>query len=186
MLNTKYFILGGKDGEEPRAQYNPQALGHAWFVKKYQLVANADSEIMALNTFDPATTAIVDKRFEGELKDFNNNFSDSLAKIELVNYKANELTYKYKSSQPGLVVFSEIYYQPGWNAYVDGKLSPHFRTNYILRGMVLPAGEHQVVFKFEPKTYKIGQTIALISSILIFGFVGGMGYLEYKKSKSGK
>jgi hypothetical protein len=182
MLNTKYFIVG-KEGEEPRAQINPQAMGNAWFVKQYQLAANADSEINALNTFDPATTAIVDKRYEGELKGFANNFNDSLAKIQLTSYKANELKYKSNAAQSGLAVFSEIYYQPGWNAYIDGKPAPHFRTNYILRGMIVPAGAHEIVFKFEPTSYRTGQNIALISSILILAFVGIMIFLEFKKSK---
>lgn len=184
MLNTKYFIVGGKDGQEPRAQLNPEAMGNAWFVKNYQLAANADSELNALNTFNPATTAIVDKRFENELQGFKNSFSDSLAKIQLTQYKANELKYKTSTNENGLAVFSEIYYQPGWNAYIDGKPAPHFRTNYILRGMIIPAGTHEVVFKFEPSSYKTGQNIALICSILILAFLGVMIFLEFKKQKA--
>lgn len=182
MLNTKYFIVG-KEGEEPRAQMNPGALGHAWFVKNCEIVANADSEMAALNRFDPAATAIVDKRFEAEVKGLG-SFNDSLAKIELTSYKANELIYKTNAKQEGFGVFSEIYYQPGWNAYVDGKLMPHIRVNYVLRGMVIPQGQHEIIFKFEPKTYANGQRIALASSILILCFLGGMLFLENKQKKS--
>jgi len=183
MLNTKYFIAG-KEGEEPRAQINPQAMGNAWFVKNYSLAANADSELNALNTFNPTTTAIVDKRYEAELKGFANNFNDSLAQVKLTSYKANELKYKSSAAQTGLIVFSEIYYQPGWNATIDGKPAPHFRTNYILRGMIVPAGTHEITFKFEPTSYKTGQSIALVSSILIFAFLGVMIFLEFRKNKT--
>jgi len=182
MLNAKYFITG-KDGEEPRAQRNPQACGNAWFIKELKVVENADSELMALANFQPLNTAFVDKRFANEVKDFKNTFTDSTAKITLTHYKANHLTYHSQSLQNGFGVFSEIYYQPGWNAYIDGKPANHIRVDYVLRGMEIPAGEHTVEFKFEPTNYKTGKNISLASSILIFTFVGGMLFLEFRKKQ---
>ncbi|MFZ4520982.1 MAG: YfhO family protein [Bacteroidales bacterium] len=165
MLNTKYFILPNND-KQPVAFPNPRALGNAWFVKNVQMVDNADAEIKAIAGFKPDSLAIVDKSFSGNLTAFT-PARDSADVISLDKYAANELEYSYKSKNSGLAVFSEIYYPKGWNAYVDGQITPHFRADYVLRAMVLPAGEHKVRFKFEPGVYLIGEKISLISSIIL-------------------
>ena len=166
MLNTKYFI--SPKGE---AQQNPDAMGNAWFVSEISIVPNADSEIAGLNEFDPATTAIVDTRFSEQIIDVVENKD---ANIILTEYKPNYLKYSSNSQKDGIVIFSEIYYDKGWNAYVDGELKPHFRANYVLRGMQIPSGNHVIEFKFEPSTYKIGETVSRASSLillLLFAFV---------------
>ncbi len=180
MLNTKYFILPDRD-KQPAAFLNNNALGNAWFVSGTQMVENADAEIKALDGFDPQKVAVVDKSFAGELTSFL-PAKDSTDYIVLVNYSANELLYHYNIKNKGLAVFSEIYYPKGWNAYVDDKLAPHFRANYVLRAMVLPAGEHNVRFKFEPGLYAIGENISLISSILLIAIVLIMAGFELWKA----
>ena len=179
MLNTKYFIVNNKQTNQPEVSQNPGALGNSWFVNEVKIVANADSEIKALTNFNPAMTAVVDKRFEQEVQGYKSK--DSTAKITLTDYKTNYLTYESNSTSNNVAVFSEIYYQPGWNAYVDGQLKPHFRVNYVLRGMQLPAGKHKVEFKFEPTTYYNGQKIAYASSFLIILLVIGALFMEFKK-----
>ena len=169
MLNTKYFIINSKEKGEV-AQKNPEALGNAWFVKKYRTVNSADEEINAMNKFNPSEEAIVDKRFAGELKDIDQK-SDSTASIRLVNYKPNFLEYSSISNSRNLAVFSEIYYNKGWDAFIDNKPVTHFRVNYVLRALVIPPGKHSIVFKFEPKMYFIGNKIELISSILLILFL---------------
>lgn len=187
MLNTKYFIVPDQQ-KMPMAQRNPDNLGNAWFVDNYKLVESPDSEIVALTEFDPAKTAIIDKRFANYVDGYKTAV-DSLAGIILSEYKINELKYKYNSNKEQLTVFSEIYYEKGWNAYVDGVETPHFRVNYVLRAMVLPAGEHEVVFKFQPKSYVIGGKIALASSVLfillfiVFISVEVRKYLKKLKTK---
>ncbi len=172
MLNTKYFIIRSPENNRPLAQRNPDVLGNAWFVENYKFVANADSEITALSDFNPEREAIIDKRFEKHLKKFANKI-DSEAIIKLTEYKPNHLTYQSQANSNQLAVFSEIYYNKGWNAYVDGELTPHFRSNYVLRAMLVPEGKHKIEFKFEPKAYKIGNNISLVSSaILILLFIG--------------
>ena len=179
MLNTKYFIFPSQQGA-PMVQQNPERLGNAWFVDNYKLVENPDSEIVALTDFNPKVTAIIDKRFTNFVEGYKTGV-DSLGGIILTEYKANELKYKYNSKKDQLTVFSEIYYEKGWKAFVDGEEVPHFRVNYILRAMVLPAGEHEVVFKFKPKSYIIGSRISLASSILfVLVFLGFIG-IEVKK-----
>lgn len=181
MLNTKYFIYKGKSGV-PEVQINMEALGNCWFVDNIKWVNNADEEILALNDFDPATTAIIDKRFEGVLQGFNPS-PDSLATIVETDYKPNQLTYKSNSKKDGLAVFSEIYYPSGWKVFIDGSEAEHLRVNYVLRALKVPAGQHEIVFKFEPKTYFVGEKISMASSILlalvlIFGI-----FSEYKRCR---
>jgi len=179
MLNTKYFILPTQDGNAV-VQQNPGALGNAWFVKEYKLVANADSEILALKNFDPAKTAVVDKRFASLVKGWKYQ-PDPGAKIKLVSYAPNKLVYEYNSKVPQFVVFSEIYYPKGWEAYIDGKPAPHFRVNYVLRAMIVPAGKHTIEFVFKPKGYFLGYKIAYVFLILLFAATGLVIYLIYKK-----
>lgn len=180
MLNTRYFIVPDSAGNDV-VRKNPDALGPAWFVKEYKLVVNADSEIAALTHFDPSATAIVDKRFESSVKDFKYN-ADSTATIKLNSYKPNDLIYKSSSKTPQLTVFSEIYYDKGWNAYVDGKLTPYFRTNYVLRGMIIPAGDHTIEWKFEPSVYYTGEKIGYVFNILLIVIViGGLGLVAYRQ-----
>lgn len=183
MLNTKYFILAAKDGEPPVAQQNPGALGAAWFVKNYRFVANADSEITALTGFLPRETAIVDQRFNDQLAGLKINF-DSSATLKLSDYKANHLTYQSAASSEQLGVFSEIYYDKGWNAFIDGKPVPHFRVNYVLRAMKIPAGKHTIEFKFEPAVYRNGERIALAGSILLILLFAGVTFKEFRDKKA--
>jgi hypothetical protein len=163
MLNTKYIIYN----PESAPIINKEALGNAWFVQNIKWVNNPNEEYGAVVNFDPSTTAIIDKRWEKILTsnvEFKSNSSDT---IKLLVYKPDNLLYQSNSQTQHLAVFSEIFYDKGWNAYIDGKLAHYGRANYILRAMTVPAGLHKIEFKFEPKSYKIGQIIALISSIVV-------------------
>lgn len=179
MLNTKYFIFSGEKNNI-MAYPNPDALGNAWFVNEYRIVANPDSEITALSKFDPSTTAIVDKQFEGSVTGLQPD-KDSLAGIKLTSYKTNNLVYESNSSSERLAVFSEIYFANGWNAYVDGKLTPHFRANYVLRAMRVPAGKHTIEYKFEPSIVQTGEKISTASMVLLFLLCGGAVFMELRK-----
>ncbi|KAB2868307.1 MAG: YfhO family protein [Bacteroidales bacterium] len=179
MLNTKYFIQPSKNG--PIAMQNPEALGNAWFINDIKLVENADEEIAALNGFNPKLTAIVDKRFEGSVKNFVTS-NDSSGFIKLDVYKPNKLVYTSSSSTDRVAVFSEIYYNKGWKVTIDGKPAEHFRANYILRAMVVPEGNHKIEFVFDPEMWYIGRNIDLASSLLILLiFAGWVGMSIYKK-----
>ncbi len=177
MLNTKYFIIQDQEGAT-RAQINPEANGAIWFVKNLKLVNSADEEIMALDSLNTKTEAVIDvSKF-----DIKNNFEkDSLATIKLTKYDVTTLLYESNSTEKQFAVFSEIYYKDGWNAYVDGKLTPHCRVNYVLRGMEVPAGKHTIEFRFEPTTIKNGNTITLTSYFLLL--VIPIGWFFYEKKK---
>jgi hypothetical protein len=169
MLNTKYFIVDNDKGEK-QAQQNPDANGNAWFVENVKVVNSANSELQILDSLNTKVSAVIDK--SKLLDNVNFNFEkDSTATIKLINYDVTELTYRTKTEKEQFVVFSEIYYKDGWNAYIDGKLTNHFRVNYVLRGMKIPAGEHEIEYKFEPKVIQQGGMISLfsyISIILVF------------------
>lgn len=175
MLNTKYFIVNNQN--QKVAQRNMAALGNAWFVKEVQVVANADEELAALSSVNTAEIAVVDNRYAEMLPSFT---MDSTAQIQLTNYKANQLTYTANCSQEQLAVFSEIFYDKGWNAYLNGELVPHFRANYVLRAMTVPAGNHQIEFKFEPTTYSTGESISFASSAILLLLLLGLAYTELK------
>lgn len=175
MLNTRYLMASTQQGQIT-AFRNPDAPGPAWFVSDIQWVENADQEILALNDFNPATTAVVNKEFKAENKLKNNYPQDSLAKIEWTeNPKRSPdiQTYKTQSSREQVAVFSEIYFKDGWKAFLDGKEVPHFRVNYILRGMVVPAGNHEIEFRFEPEIVTNGKIISAIGSIVLISAVTG-------------
>jgi len=183
MLNTKYFIAPDEKGGQPQVQINMQALGNAWFVNNAHMVNNADEEINALTDFVPTETAVYDKRFEDQVKGHIIS-KDSLATITLTEYKPNHLTYTSETGKEQLAVFSEIYYDKGWNAYIDGKVSPYFRANYVLRAMIVPAGKHTIEFRFEPKVYFTGEKIAFASSmLLVLLAIGSVGFIAFGKSK---
>lgn len=192
MLNTKYFIVNGSDNY-PIAQQNHDALGNAWFVKNIHIVPDADAEIVALKNFEPETEAFVDQRFTienytsafdqlGKVSVTDTVFNvDSSASIKLDSYAPTELRYTSTNPQKGAAIFSEIYYGKGWNAYLDGELIPHFRANYVLRGLIIPAGTHSIVFKFEPTIFQKTDSISFVFSLLlIIGFFGIIGFEIYK------
>ncbi|MBP6385904.1 MAG: hypothetical protein KA313_05585 [Pseudarcicella sp.] len=182
MLNAKYFIVPDNQGQ-PVSQQNTQTCGNAWFVKEIKTVADADAELAALGGFNPRQTVIVDKRFSKEIAESKIVFDSLKNKIELTKYTPDQLFYTYNAETPQIAVFSEIYYRGGidWKAYIDGKEMPHFRANYLLRAMSLPAGKHQLVFKFDPKCVSLGHKIDQYASIVLFLFLGLVFFIDRKK-----
>ena len=182
MLNTKYLIVADNKGEK-QAQLNPYANGNAWFVNEIKLVDSANKEMMALDSLQTKFEAVIDNRQLDQT--INLTFDkDSTATISLKKYDVTELTYESKTNKKQFAVFSEIFYKDGWNAYVDGQLTPHYRVNYVLRGMIVPGGNHTIIFKFEPKVIQKGGLISLISYIiLILVSAGWLLYDEKKKKK---
>jgi hypothetical protein len=180
MLNTRYIIYN--PGAPPLI--NMKALGNVWFAGQPVMVENANMEISAINHFDPSKTAVIDTRFSNLVTKSAYPVLEN-EKIELVSYKADELVYKYSAKEEKLAVFSEIYYPAGWKSYIDGKESSHFRANYVLRGMILPAGDHEIRFSFKPSSYIAGNKISLASSVLLILVIAGYFVSEImKKSKS--
>ncbi|MBH8571401.1 YfhO family protein [Microvirga sp. STS02] len=181
MLNMRYLITG--DAKQP-VQRNPGALGNAWFVSTVKPVANPDAEMAALSTLSPATEAVVDASKFPQQKAATYDIAGS--SIALTNYSPDELKYRYNATHDGLVVFSEIYYADGWQAFIDGKPVPHIRADYVLRALQVPAGAHTIEFKFEPKAYAVGNGVSLAASIaLLLVLVGAGVYVARRRERSG-
>jgi len=176
MLNTKYIIYQNKEGEVLYFE-NENTNGNAWFVDAIESFETPDEEILALDKINTKTTAIANA---SDLKS-KRFVKDSMASIQLVDYKLNHLVYETKTTEDGFAVFSEVYYKNGWNATIDGVEVKHYNVNYILRGLEIPKGTHTVVFKFNPSVVTTGSNISLVSSILLVLLILGQGILIYRK-----
>ena len=178
MLNTRYVIT--KPDEE--ALFNPMVQGNAWHVSNIKTVNSADDEILSLrdSSIDLRTTAVVHKEFNN-IKSPKNIDS---AKISLNKYGLNHLVYDSYSEFAGPVLFSEIYYPEGWNCYIDGKKVDDFRANYILRGVMVPAGKHKIEWKFEPKSMETGSFVSGIGSVLLILSCLAIFFIEIKNIKT--
>lgn len=177
MLNTRYVIYS-KDRNK-MASRNYEAFGNAWIVSDIKWVATPNEEIDAIADTDVKEVAIVNNEFKNLLGDFVATPSEGA--IQLIDYKPNELTYGFDSSKDELVVFSEIWTKKGWKMWVDGKESPLFRSDYILRSAIIPAGQHEIVMRYEPSIWRIGNTIQLITSLLILAGFVAICYYTFKK-----
>ncbi|MEN7547309.1 YfhO family protein [Rapidithrix thailandica] len=181
MLNAKYFKLGN---DAKSVLVNTQTMGNAWFVESLKTVNSPDEEIAALAQFNPAQEAIMDvSQFEAGTQQFA---KDSTASIELSDYSNRRLVYTTQNQNAGLAVFSEIYYPKGWSASIDGNPVDIKRVNYVLRALEIPAGNHEIVFEFNPTSYEVGSTITLITSYLVFLTLVGVIALATYRSFTGK
>lgn len=183
MLNTKYVITTDQTGQSQRMENRATAAGNAWFVPKVVYVKNADEEMAAINSFNPKQVAFVDEKFKPMIDEKKVGYSPT-GLIKLTSYRPDNLVYEYSASNDVIAVFAEIWYDKGWNAYVDGEKIDHFRANYILRAAQLPGGNHKLEFKFEPSSYYTGEKISLIASILLIAGIAFAIYTEARKTKT--
>ncbi|MXV38943.1 YfhO family protein [Flavobacteriaceae bacterium Ap0902] len=175
MLNTKYFVVNAEDG--PSVMPNPSALGNAWFVNHIKKVKNANEAIVQIGKIDTKNEAVV-------MDDLSDPVSNQNASIELISYAPNQLEFTSTNPNDGFAVFSEIYYNKGWVATIDGKPAEIIQTNYFLRGLEIPAGEHTIVFEFKPKVVETGGVLSLSSHIIFILFMLGGVYAMIQKRKN--
>ncbi len=161
MLNARYFII-----DDQTVQQNPDALGNAWFVDSLTYVNNADEEMAFLDNFNPARSAVADAKFKQQLGQAQAVQPGDT--IYETSYAPNHLTYKSHSANGGLAVFSEIYFPWGWKVSVDGKPVEMGRVNYVLRALQLPAGDHEIDFKYDPDEVNKTQSWATIAVVIIY------------------
>jgi len=181
MLNTKYFIYKDGTGETKAQWKNVNALGNCWFVNETRFVKNANEEMKALDSLDPRQTAIVQESFRSQIPFAPQR--DSTAKIQLVKNDNDIVTYTSDATSNQFAVFSEVFYKAGWKALVDGKELPIIKVNYVLRGLALPAGKHNIEFRFEPQGYMKGKSMTTIFSIILGILVLLAFYMEWKRNK---
>lgn len=183
MLNTKYIITQDQQTGSYKMSRNATAAGNAWFVKRIEFAKDADEEMKAINSFDPKNEAIVDQQYKSVIDLKRVGPGGPTSSIKLDSYHPDHLIYSYSSPTDVVAVFSEVYYDKGWNMYVDKVKKPYFRADYVLRAAQLEAGNHTVEFKFEPTSYYAGEKISLAGSILLIGFLGFAVYSEKRKEK---
>jgi hypothetical protein len=179
MLNTKY-IIASQNGQQV-VQQNPNALGAAWFVKGITYEKNNAAVMNALSDFNPKDTALLDESYRS--KNLVSSGADSTASIRLVYNDNDIIEYQSTSKNTEFAVFSEIYYDAGWIATIDGKEAPIIRTNYVLRGLQVPAGNHRIVFEFKPASYYRGNTAAIGASAVIWLMLIGAVVSALRKPK---
>ncbi len=191
MLNTRYIVMNNG-----QVQRNPDALGNCWFVRNIRPVETANDEITKLNEYNPAVDAIINVPEMGDklaglpetcIKGLAGLPVDSNATIEMEHKRPadlNTLTYHSHCATPMLAVFSEIYYAPDWKAYIDGEPADYLRADYILRAMVIPAGDHVIEFRNESPTMHRLDNITLICSIATVLIIGGVLFFYYRKRKN--
>lgn len=185
MLNTKYILSGGL--EKPTAEINPNANGNAWFVSDIQVVKTPNEEIKAIGNIDNKKTAVIladdQKYFEGKTLQ-----KDSTAVIELTHYQPNKMEYKTKSKTSQLAVFSEIYYPKGWKILIDDKEVPYIKANYLLRAVMVPAGNHNIKMIFEPEVITTGKMMSMSvwGVFLVLCAVGLVADIKRKKKWNSK
>lgn len=182
MLNTKYIIQRDGSGKEAVIP-NPEALGPAWFVKAVRFENSPAAVMNALTNFNPKDTAIV---VAGDQKMVSYTPSnDSMGSINFIKNDNDEITYQSSSFANNFAVFSEIFYDKGWKAFIDGKEVPIIRTNYVLRGLSIPAGQHQIRFLFHPSSFYTGETVSLIAGLLVLLSLLLAGIQIYRSNKTG-
>ncbi len=166
MLNTKYILQGNAATDTIP---NKGALGNCWFVKGVHYTDSPSAAMNALTNFNPKDTAIVDSKFKSQI----HTSGDSTAKISLIKNDNDLIEYQSSSKADQFAVFSEIYYTPGWKAYADGKELSIIPTNYVLRGVEIPAGEHKITFEFKPSSFYTSTKLMIFSSLVIWLLIIG-------------
>ena len=179
MMNTKYIITGNMASDTIP---NPDALGNAWFVKGIEYKKGPAEVMSSLSNFNPKDTAIIEEK--DKLNELTAITYDSAATINLVDNKNDIVTYSSNASQKQFAVFSEVYYKLGWKAYIDEVESPIIKTNYVLRGLVIPAGKHNIRFEFKPSSIAMAQKASTFASIVLWGLLIGIIIKSFKKEKS--
>src|SRR4029453_219846 len=155
----------GQGGTEV-ARLNPGAFGSCWLVSNIHFVNNADQEMAALDSINVRDTAIVENIYKDRIPFMP--VKDSSASIRLIENLNDKISYSFKSKTNQFAVFSEIYYDKGWNAFIDGKPAPYCKVDYVLRGMSVPAGDHTIEFRFEPKSYLLGNRLSVWASLITY------------------
>jgi hypothetical protein len=177
MLNTKYIIADDDKGNIFPYE-NTDANGNAWFVNEVKKVNSANEEMNALDSLNTRIKAVTTQSISSK-----SYYTDSTSTINISIYKPNYLKYQSNNTNDGFAVFSEVFYGHGWRSFIDGKEFPHYRVNYVLRGMEIPKGKHTIEFKFEPEVVKTGSTISLASSVLLGLLVLGGLFISWKETR---
>lgn len=182
MFNVRYLITTDPQNQSQRIVRRSTAAGNAWFVDKITFVKGNAEEMQAISSFDPRKEAFVNQQYQNEIK-AKTSSSATTGEIKLTSYHPDKMQYEYTATNDAFAVFSEVFYDKGWKAYVDGKEIPIIRADYLLRALQLPSGTHKVEFIFDPESHKMGNLLTLISSILLGLGIVAAAYFSLRETK---
>ncbi|HAC14748.1 MAG TPA: hypothetical protein DCE78_02205 [Bacteroidetes bacterium] len=188
LLNVKYITYGSRipgfdvahESDGLLVLENPVVLPKAFFVDSLVYAGSASEamEFIKDPSVDLGKTAIV----MGE--DGIATGVDSLASVEVTRYDAHQIDLKVSRSSDGFLVLGEIYYQDGWKAELNGESIPIYRTNYLVRGIVVPAGDHQITMVYQPDWYKPVRFISTAANMVILVLIVGLLVMYYRPKVS--
>jgi hypothetical protein len=181
MLNTKYVIQSDQQSRQPVARMNPAAFGSCWLVKAIHYVKDGDEEMQALDSVNVRDTVLIQQKFASRVP--FQPVADSTASIHLIENLLDKIDYKFSAKSNQFAVFSEIYYDKGWNVYLDGNKTDYLRVDYLLRGMAVPAGDHKIEFRFEPRSYAVGMMLTAWFSLAIYLLLFAATFVSFRKMK---
>jgi uncharacterized membrane protein YfhO len=193
MLNAKYLLFEQNlpfdhlkfvhfdKSKNMKVYENLNVLPRAWFVDSIEVHSESKKIWNRLNAkeFNPRKTALVEKPITGILA------PDSTA-VQITNHDLHEISLETYNDKSAFLVLSEVYYPAGWNAYIDGVKTDIYASNYILRGIKVPEGNHTITFKFEPKTYFLSKTLSIFGILITLLLIGVGGFLEWKCKQKGE
>lgn len=182
MFNVRYLITTDPQNQSQRIVRRSTAAGNAWFVDKINFVKGNAEEMQAISSFDPRKEAFVNQQYQNEIK-AKTSSSATTGEIKLTSYHPDKMQYEYTATNDAFAVFSEVFYDKGWKAYVDGKEIPIIRADYLLRALQLPSGTHKVEFIFDPESHKMGNLLTLISSIILGLGIVAAAYFSLRETK---
>ena len=136
-------------------------------------------EITLDTQFNPSTKAVI---IDSEAKKLSKKQFSKEGTVEMTKYAPNQINYSADVNGKQFIVFSEMYYEDGWKAYVDGKEKEIVKVNYALRGLEVGGGKHKIEFKFDLPKFHNAKKMAIVGSVLIFLLIGGMLFLDWRKA----
>lgn len=182
MMNTRYIIAKHPNtGVTSLVAENPGAMGPAWLVRSLRVVKDAKEDMSAFATLNPRDTAVMQQAFRNNVKGATNWSGQGTIRLDKNDNDVAE--YSFNSNEAQFAVFSEVYYDAGWKAFIDGKEAPILRVNYVLRGLQVPAGAHKIVFRFEPQDYLLGRKLTTIFQIVLLLLIAAAIFFEWRNSK---
>ena len=186
MLNARYLIAKHPNtGVTSFSIQNRGALGPAWLVHSVKVVKDAKEEMAAFASLNPKETAVIQQAYRASLSGTASSWSGE-GSIKLEKNDNDIIDYTFNSNAEQFAVFSEVFYDAGWKAVVDGKEAPILKVNYVLRGLLMPAGQHKIQFRFEPADYLLGRKLTTIFTIALILLMAAAIYFEWRAYKQTK
>lgn len=194
MMDVGYLIASGplpgftpvfQDEETGQGVFrNDERPGRAWLVDSVAIHPGYESVWASINSpsFDPATVALITADADLNAETLTGSAGDS--QVSVTQYSAEDMTFAVRSSRDRLLVVSEVFYPPGWTATIDGEETDIHQVNHLLRGIVVPAGDHEIRLAFRPASYRNSTLITSTGTAITYGLLLVYGLLALRRRRS--